>query len=125
MKSESQIYAVYKGDQHLATGTVNECAEILGIKPETVYWYSFRCHEKRRKSNNFRVAYKLDDGARTGNKGELNEKVRCKSCGTPSEVKVKDDSDYVFVCLICQGKIDKYQKKKDNIQNSLVGEVVK
>lgn len=33
-------YVVYKGDDVIATGTADECAKLLGVKPRTVRWYA-------------------------------------------------------------------------------------
>ena len=40
MRKYTQEYALYKGDKLLIVGNVEECAKYLGIKKETVYWYS-------------------------------------------------------------------------------------
>lgn len=34
-------YVLYKGDDIVAMGTAEEIAEELGIKPDTVKWYSY------------------------------------------------------------------------------------
>lgn len=34
-------YAVYKGDDLLCIGTVDECAQELKVKPETVLFYQY------------------------------------------------------------------------------------
>lgn len=56
-------YAVYKGDELQTIGTAQECADELGIKPETVRWYaSAPSYLKRGKgSSNRRVVIKLED----------------------------------------------------------------
>ena len=33
-------YVVYEGDEVVAVGTKHECAEILGVKPDTVVHYT-------------------------------------------------------------------------------------
>jgi hypothetical protein len=40
-------YAVYKGDSFLCMGTVNECAEHMGVLPETVRFYTTPTYQKR------------------------------------------------------------------------------
>jgi len=40
VKRKYKQYAVYKGEKLLVMGTAKECAEHLGIKPMTVYFYS-------------------------------------------------------------------------------------
>lgn len=36
----SGLYAAYRGDELVAIGTVEELAEVLGVKPRTVRWYA-------------------------------------------------------------------------------------
>jgi len=55
-------YALYKGEDILAIGTVREIANELNIKEETVRFYGRPAYIKRRKakkSNNFRELIKL------------------------------------------------------------------
>ncbi len=33
------IYAVYKGEDFLCEGTAKECADYLGVKAKTIYWW--------------------------------------------------------------------------------------
>jgi hypothetical protein len=33
-------YAIWRGDDCIAIGTVSELAETLGVRPETVKWYA-------------------------------------------------------------------------------------
>lgn len=54
-------YALYKGDEILAIGTVNEIAKELNIKKETVFYYRTPTHKKRSKSDNCRILVPLDD----------------------------------------------------------------
>jgi hypothetical protein len=58
-------YAIYKGDEFLCVGTVEECAKYLGILPRTVRYYSYEKYwkkvEKRKNPKNFVIAVKLDD----------------------------------------------------------------
>ena len=40
-------YALYKGEEILAIGTVKEIAEELGIKESSVYYYNTQTYRKR------------------------------------------------------------------------------
>ena len=44
-------YAIYKGDDFLALGTADELAEQLGVKPDTVRWWSYPTAQARNKGN--------------------------------------------------------------------------
>ena len=50
-----KIYAVYKGEKFLCEGTSIQCAEELGVKQKTIWWWnSGSCHrriEQRMKKN--------------------------------------------------------------------------
>ena len=50
-----KIYAVYKGEKFLCEGTAKQCAEELGVKKKTIWWWnSASCHmriEQRIKKN--------------------------------------------------------------------------
>lgn len=35
-----RIYTVYKGDEIIANGTLEQCARALGVKRSTVQWYA-------------------------------------------------------------------------------------
>ena len=58
-------YAVYKGDRFLTMGTGQECAEHLGVKPETIRWYTSPAYQrrlqKRKASDNVRQVLKMED----------------------------------------------------------------
>lgn len=58
-------YAVYKGDNLLAMGTAEECAEALNVKAETIYYYTTDAYkrklEKRKNPHNCRTADLLED----------------------------------------------------------------
>lgn len=41
------IYAVYKGEELIATGTADECAEVMGVKPKYIYYLTSPTHERR------------------------------------------------------------------------------
>ena len=58
-------YAVYKGEDLLCIGTVDECAEHMGVKPDTIKWYTYPTYkkrvEKRKRAKNYIAVVKLDD----------------------------------------------------------------
>ncbi|MGF0347628.1 hypothetical protein ACQR3P_28725 [Rhodococcus sp. IEGM1300] len=58
-------YAVYKGEKLLIMGTARECAKVLGVLPETVYYYTTDAYQrklqKRGNPQNVRIAVCLDD----------------------------------------------------------------
>jgi hypothetical protein len=58
-------YAVYKGDEFICVGTVKECAERLGIKPDTVYYYTSpkykKIMEKGKNPQNYIIVIKLEE----------------------------------------------------------------
>ena len=53
------LYAIYKGEDLLATGTAKELAEELNIKRETIWWYASTTQQKRAKDTNRTVAVRL------------------------------------------------------------------
>ncbi|MFC4661721.1 MULTISPECIES: hypothetical protein [Oceanobacillus] len=46
-------YAIYIGDEFQFTGTAEECAARLGVKPETVQWYATESYRKRMENAKF------------------------------------------------------------------------
>lgn len=63
-------YALYKGDDFLFTGTLEECAAFKGVKTETIrYWttpaYQRRI-DRRRRSKNATIVIVLDEDEETG-----------------------------------------------------------
>lgn len=58
-------YALYKGDDLLAIGTLEELAETLGVTPNTIYYYSMSAYQRKgnvKKPTGKRiVAIKLED----------------------------------------------------------------
>lgn len=56
-------YALYKGDQMVAIGTVKEIAEERGVKPDTIRFYMSGVYQRRSKSevNNRLQLIKLED----------------------------------------------------------------
>ena len=53
-------YALYKGDELLAIGTLDELAEFRGVTRNTIYFYSMPTNMKRDHGKRV-VAIKLDD----------------------------------------------------------------
>lgn len=43
-------YAVYKGEELLAIGTLKECAEKLNVTESTIFYYQFESYQKRVKN---------------------------------------------------------------------------
>lgn len=54
-------YALYKGEECLAIGTVDQIAEKLNIKRKTIYFYSMPAYKKRCKGHNHKILINLDD----------------------------------------------------------------
>ena len=46
-KKPKKEYAVYKGDKLIVFGTADECAEFLGVRRETIYFYASPSAENR------------------------------------------------------------------------------
>jgi|HigsolmetaAR201D_1030396.scaffolds.fasta_scaffold27140_2 hypothetical protein len=45
--ARNAIYAVYKGDEMVAMGTAQECAEKLGVRPDYIYWMTTPAGKRR------------------------------------------------------------------------------
>ncbi|MGY3186472.1 hypothetical protein [Lysinibacillus sp. TE18511] len=56
-------YALYKGDQMVAVGTIKEIAEERGVKPRTIRFYGTPCWQRRFTSedNNRLQLVRLED----------------------------------------------------------------
>lgn len=56
-------YALYKGEQMVAIGTINEIAAERGVKPATIKFYKYGAYQRRTKSevNNRLQLIKLED----------------------------------------------------------------
>lgn len=48
-------YAIYRGDDLLMVGSVNEIADYLGIKPKSVYFLSYPSYHKRCEGSQVRL----------------------------------------------------------------------
>lgn len=57
-------YVIYEGDEVVAVGTKNECAELLGVKPETIGFYA--TPSGRRRSKDRVVVEVRDSGMAAG-----------------------------------------------------------
>lgn len=54
-------YALYKGEECLAIGTLKEIAEKMKVKVKTIYFYTTPTYKRRcRKSNNRLTMVSLD-----------------------------------------------------------------
>ena len=54
-----KIYALYKGEQLLATGTLIQIAYKMGVKLRTIQFYKTPTYKKRNKGNNYRELVEL------------------------------------------------------------------
>jgi hypothetical protein len=48
-------YALYKGEDCLATGTIKEIAEQMNVKEKTIYFYIMPSYKKRCKKSDRRL----------------------------------------------------------------------
>ncbi len=56
-------YALYRGDELLDIGTLDEIAERRGVKPETIYFYSTPSYQRRIRNENRRLfAVRVEEG---------------------------------------------------------------
>lgn len=59
------LYTVYKGDEIICTGSAQECAEALGVKVKTIYFYASQAWKRRVerfescKKGGFKVAERI------------------------------------------------------------------
>lgn len=54
------VYALYKGDELLAMGTVPEIAKLMGVIERTIWFYGTPTYAKRRPTFNARRLIKID-----------------------------------------------------------------
>lgn len=52
MKKIKKIYALYKGDNYITDGTIEELAEYLKVKPSTIRFYTTPTYKKRMNLEN-------------------------------------------------------------------------
>lgn len=50
----SAVYSIYKKDDLLFTGTLEECAKHFNVKVKTVYFWSMPCNIKRADEGHIR-----------------------------------------------------------------------
>lgn len=52
-------YILYKGDEVIAVGTMASIAQKLGVKKETIKYYSMPAYRRKCRGNNSRTLYKV------------------------------------------------------------------
>lgn len=57
---DTNDYALYKGDDLLAIGTLDELAEFRGVTRNTIYYYSMPASKRKDRGNKI-TAIKLED----------------------------------------------------------------
>ncbi|MDA2474592.1 MULTISPECIES: hypothetical protein [Bacillus cereus group] len=45
--TSSKEYVVYKGESLICIGTMMECAQHMGVLPETIYFYTTQAYQRR------------------------------------------------------------------------------
>lgn len=55
MSFPKQVYALYRGDTYVTSGTADEIAEELGIDRKTVLFYSTPAYKKRIKHKGYQL----------------------------------------------------------------------
>jgi hypothetical protein len=63
-------YAVYRGDELLSIGTIKECSEHLGVKEETLRFYTSPVYkkrvEKRNDADSAIIVFRIEDDEEGG-----------------------------------------------------------
>lgn len=58
-------YALYKGEEILSIGTIEEIAKELGVRKETIYFYQSSAYKKRvnkrKNKKNFRILVPIEE----------------------------------------------------------------
>lgn len=54
-------YALYKGEEIIITGTIDEIAKNQGVKKKTIMFYHSPTYIKRHKGTNFKVLVCMED----------------------------------------------------------------
>lgn len=52
LRKNKKMYAYYKGDEHIITGTISEVADYVGVKKKTIGFYCSQSHRKRFENSN-------------------------------------------------------------------------
>ena len=61
MGRKKQEYALYKGDEFIDLGTIQEIAKREGVKPKTILYYKTPAYKKKfRDDTNRKVLIKID-----------------------------------------------------------------
>ncbi|MGE7854489.1 hypothetical protein ACQKNN_27265 [Bacillus paramycoides] len=62
---ELKEYVIYKGESLICIGTVQECAQYLGVPPKTILFYKTPAYKKRvanrKKARNYLTVTALDE----------------------------------------------------------------
>ena len=59
--SREKFYALYKGDDIIAIGTLKELGKLLNVSPRTIFFYSTPTYKKRNKGGNSYIVIRIDD----------------------------------------------------------------
>lgn len=59
--SREKFYALYKGDEVIAIGTLKELGKLLNVSPRTIFFYSTPTYKKRNKGGNSYLVIRIDD----------------------------------------------------------------
>jgi hypothetical protein len=59
--SREKFYALYKGDEVIAIGTLKELGKLLNVSPRTIFFYSTPTYRKRNKGGNSYIVIRIDD----------------------------------------------------------------
>ena len=59
--SREKFYALYKGDEIIAIGTLKELGKLLNVLPRTIFFYSTPTYKKRNKGGNSYIVIRIDD----------------------------------------------------------------
>lgn len=55
------VYALYKGDEYIAQGTLDELSNKTGLKKETLRFYESPVYKRRNKKGNNKVLIKVEE----------------------------------------------------------------
>ena len=55
------VYALYKGDTFIATGTLDEIANVTGLNKKTVLFYKSPTYKKRNRLGNCKVLVRMEE----------------------------------------------------------------
>lgn len=66
MAEETKVYILYKGDEFIDVGTLDELSERNGISKRTIRTYSTPSRKRRRPNGMLAYLYEGDDESETG-----------------------------------------------------------